>query len=407
MVVFNKAFTLTEGARKVSELFEATFGYVPSAVHSAPGRVNVIGEHTDYNGGYALPMALPHRTYVAVAPREDRIVRLISAQESGVREISLDEVDVFDSAKPVAGWPAYVVGVAWALEQAGFGPYPGLDIAVDSCVPFGAGLSSSAALECAVAAAWDTLAGGALLATDSGRANLVTACVRAENQIAGAPTGGMDQAASLRCGEGHVILLDCKDQSVTHLPFDLAASGLELLVVDTRAPHALVDGQYAARRAACEEAAAALGVSLLVELPADSYTELPGWAGLSSVHQARVRHVVTEIARTRKFADLLATGAHSGSFAWERLGELMNASHESLRVDYEVTCPELDTMVAAARGAGALGARMTGGGFGGSAIALVHSEGAAAVIEAVSKAFAEAGFNEPHFLHASPAAPAF
>lgn len=406
LATFKQAFSLPEGAAQVSELFTATFGYAPAAVHSAPGRVNVIGEHTDYNGGYALPMALPHRTYVAVAARSDRVVRLISAQETGIREVSLDEVDTFDSANPVAGWPAYVVGVAWALEQAGYGPYPGLDIAVDSCVPFGAGLSSSAALECAVAAAWDTLIEGGLLASDVGRSELVKACVRAENQIAGAPTGGMDQAASLRCGLGHVILLDCRDQSVTHLPFDLASNGLELLVVDTRAPHALVDGQYAARRAACEEAAEALGVSLLVELPSTGYTELPGWGGLSPVHQARVRHVVSEIARTREFADLLAQGAASGAFDWAGLGELMNASHDSLRVDYEVTCPELDTMVEAARGAGALGARMTGGGFGGSAIALVRSADVPAVIEAVSAAFAAAGFNEPHFLQASPSAPA-
>lgn len=410
MVTFKQALSMDEGAAAASQLFTATFGYDPAAVHSAPGRVNVIGEHTDYNGGYALPMVLPHRTYVAVAPRSDRLVRLISAQETGVREVSLDEVDTFDSTNPVSGWPAYVVGVAWALEQAGYGPYPGLDIAVDSCVPFGAGLSSSAALECAVAAAWDTLISGGLLASDAGRAVLVTACVRAENQIAGAPTGGMDQAASLRCGLGHVIMLDCRDQSVTHLPFDLASNGLELLVVDTRAPHALVDGQYAARRAACEEAAAQLGVSLLVELPASlggaELADLPGWAGLSPVHQARVRHVVTEIARTRVFADLLAEGAATGSFDWPRLGELMNASHESLRFDYEVTCPELDTMVEAARGAGALGARMTGGGFGGSAIALVRSEDVPAVITAVSEAFAAAGFNEPHFLQAAPSAPA-
>ncbi|MCS4485207.1 galactokinase [Gleimia sp. 6138-11-ORH1] len=407
MVTLKQAFSLTEGATQVTTLFTETFGYAPTAVHSAPGRVNVIGEHTDYNGGYALPMALPHRTYVAVAPRTDRLVRLISAQESGVREVSLDQVDTFDSANPVSGWPAYVVGVAWALEQAGYGPYMGLDIAVDSCVPFGAGLSSSAALECAVAAAWDTLQGGALLATDSGRAVLVNACVQAENQIAGAPTGGMDQAASLRCQAGHVIFLDCRDQTVQHLPFDLNSADLELLVVDTRAPHALVDGQYAARRQACETAASILGVALLVELPAGSYHELPAWQQLSAVQQARVRHVVTEIARTKEFASLLTEGAQTGNFDWERLGALMNASHESLRVDYEVTCPELDTMVEAARGAGALGARMTGGGFGGSAIALVHTKDVPAVTQAVTEAFAQAGFNEPHFLRAFPAEAAF
>ncbi len=406
-MITKDAFTLDEGAAKVHSLFVETFQSLPDAVHSAPGRVNVIGEHTDYNGGYALPLALPHRTYVAVSKRDDRLVRLISAQESGVREVNLDEVNTFDSQNPVAGWPAYVVGVAWALEKAGYGPFPGIDIAVDSSVPFGAGLSSSAALECAVAAAWDTLTETGLLATDEGRAELVKACVKAENQIAGAPTGGMDQAASLRCQEGHVILLDCRDQSVKHLPFDLAKAGLELLVVDTRAPHALVDGQYAARRQACEEAAQALGVSLLVELSVDTYQELPGWASLSEVHQARVRHVVSEIARTAEFAELLHKGEESGEFAWERLGQLMNESHDSLRFDYEVTCPELDLMVETARANGALGARMTGGGFGGSAIALVSSEDGVKISAAIAEAFAAAGFNEPHFLQVSPSAPAF
>lgn len=400
------AFSFPEGEKKVRELFTATYGMEANAVYSAPGRVNVIGEHTDYNGGYALPMALPHRTFVAVSKRVDRTVRLISAQESGVREVSLDKVDTFDSANPVAGWPAYVVGVAWALEKAGYGPLPGLDIAVDSAVPFGAGLSSSAALECAVAAAWDSETNGGLLATDSGRAELVKACVRAENEIAGAPTGGMDQAASLRCQKGHVILLDCRDQSVKHLPFDLAAAELELLVVDTRAPHALVDGQYAQRRNACEEAATTLGVKLLVELT-ENYQQHPGWETLSPTHQARVNHVVSEISRTKEFAKLLENGAETRRFDWAHLGRLMNASHDSLRYNYEVTCPELDLMVETARQHGALGARMTGGGFGGSAIALVKKTEAEKISQAIAAAFAEAGFNEPHFLQVAPSEPAF
>lgn len=404
-VIVNEAWSLNEGAARVTELFERTYGGRPQAVHSAPGRVNVIGEHTDYNGGFALPMALPHRTFAAVTRRDDRLVRLISAQESGVREVSLDDVDRYDSSNPVEGWPAYVVGVAWALEQEGFGPLPGLDVAIDSCVPFGAGLSSSAALECAVAAAWDAFnpmgaRGEGLLDSDEGRARLVAACVRAENEIAGAPTGGMDQAASLRCAQGHVILLDCRDQSVTQIPFDVSSVNTELLVIDTRAPHALADGQYASRRNACESAAKKLGVELLVDV--DRSADL---STLTEEEAKRVRHVTSEIDRTLAYVRVLQR-ADLREEALRELGQLMDESHESLRVDYEVTCPELDTAVDVARANGAYGARMTGGGFGGSAIALVPADAVDQVAEAVAQAFADQGFNEPNFLHATPSGPA-
>lgn len=401
-MIVNEAWSMEEGAQHVRELFERTFGVEPDAVHSAPGRVNIIGEHTDYNGGYALPMALPHRTFAAVRAREDRLVRLVSAQEDGLREVNLDQVDTHDSDNPVQGWPAYVVGVAWALEQAGCCPFPGMDVAIDSCVPFGAGLSSSAALEGAVAVAWDQMCATnpGRAATDAGRAQLVNACVRAENLIAGAPTGGMDQAASLRCQEGHAILLDCRDQSIDHIPFDLAAVDTELLVVDTRAPHTLVDGQYAARRCACESAAQKLGVALLVEVPMDA-----DLTGLTEEEQKRVEHVVGEIARTKDFVQWLRDG-ELDSARLHALGDLMVASHRSLRDLYEVTCPELDTVVDVALANGAYGARMTGGGFGGSAIALVPADKAEDVARAVEEAFAERGFNEPHFLYAKPSAPA-
>lgn len=401
-MIVNEAWTLAEGASRVRDLFVRTFGVEPAAVHSAPGRVNIIGEHTDYNGGYALPMALPHRTYAAVRPREDRLVRLISAQEDGLREVDLDRVGTHDSDHPVEGWPAYVVGVAWALEQAGCCPYPGMDVAIDSCVPFGAGLSSSAALEGAVAVAWDQLCATnpGRAATDVGRAQLVNACVRAENLIAGAPTGGMDQAASLRCQEGHAILLDCRDGSIEQIPFDLDKAGSKLLVVDTRAPHALVDGQYAARRAACESAAQKLGVDLLVEVALDA-----DLSALTAEEHKRVEHVVGEIARTKDFVRWLQEG-ELDSTRLHALGDLMVASHRSLRDLYEVTCPELDTVVDVALANGAYGARMTGGGFGGSAIALVPADKAEEVAAAVAQAFAERGFNEPHFLYAEPSAPA-
>jgi galactokinase len=244
-------------------------------------------------------------------------------------------------------------------------------------VPFGAGLSSSAALECAVAVALDDVTALGLAADDAGRAELAAACVRAENEIAGAPTGGMDQAASLRCSVGHALLLDCRPglsplESATPVPFDLDAAGLTLLVVDTRAEHKLVDGQYAERRAACEKAAELLSLGSLREIPAEG---LPDALDALEPHdpdgvlRRRVQHVVTEIARTAQFAALVRDGRV------EEVGPLMDASHTSLQVDYEVSARELDLVVEAATGAGALGARMTGGGFGGSAIALVRRAG--------------------------------
>ena len=264
--VWTPAWDRAEGERRARDLFVATYGAAPDGVWSAPGRVNLIGEHTDYNGGLALPIALPHRTYAAVARRADDVVRLVSAQEpSGVREVRLADA----APGAVGGWAAYVVGVAWALREAGHA-VGGFDLAIDSCVPFGAGLSSSAALEASVAVALDALHGLGLAGTvdaagaatdDAGRATLADVCVRAENEMAGAPTGGMDQAASLRARAGHALLLDCRDGAVRHVPFDLAAHGLALLVVDTRAEHSHVDGEYAQRRAACEEAARRLGVA--------------------------------------------------------------------------------------------------------------------------------------------------
>ncbi len=385
-------------------------------VWAAPGRVNLIGEHTDYNAGLCLPVALPHRTYVALRPRTDSLVRLASAQAPGETWTArLEDVGPGE----VAGWGSYVAGVAWALREhlvaQGADPaaVPGFDAAVDSSVPFGAGLSSSAALECAVAVALDDVAGLGLAATDAGRAVLATASVRAENEIAGAPTGGMDQSAALRAQAGHALLLDCRPgldpvESATQVPFDLDAAGLALLVVDTRAEHQLVDGQYAQRRATCEDAARTLGIGSLREL-ADAVDASDDPAAAlaraldalpDDVARRRVRHVVTEIGRVRALVALLREGRP------DAVGPLMNASHASLRDDYEVSSVELDVAVDAARVAGALGARMTGGGFGGSAIALVRADQVETVADAVRAAFEREGLGAPGFLLATPSAPA-
>jgi len=409
------------GAARVRHLFASTFEGEPDGVWAAPGRVNVVGEHTDYNGGLCLPVALPHRTFVAVAARPGtRRLRLVSAQEPGPpREVDLDTVGPVGTAGKVHGWAAYVAGVLWALEAEGLAAdLPGLDLAVDSCVPAGAGLSSSAALECAVAVAADELAGLGLAGPedapdDAGRARLAAACVRAENEIAGAPTGGMDQAAALRSRAGHALLLDCRDGQVEHVPLDLAASGLELLVTDTRAEHRLVDGQYARRREVCEQAAHRLGVP---DLRTVADAVMGGATTLDEVlarlqdgeERARVRHVVTEIERVRFLVARLRDDPDGPLRGWSlnRVAEALDASHESLRDDYEVSSPELDLAVAAARDAGAHGARMTGGGFGGSTVALVEAGLAGTVTTAVARAFDEAGLAAPGFLDATASAAA-
>jgi galactokinase len=392
---------------RATETHRSVFGTDPTGVWSAPGRVNLIGEHTDYNDGLVLPIALPHRTYAACSPRTDRLLRVHSAQVGETVEVDLDTV----GPGTPQGWTAYVAGVLWALGRAGHEVH-GLDVTVDSEVPVGAGLSSSAALECAVGAAASDLFDLELLGDDAARARLAAACVQAENEVAGAMTGGMDQSAALLCRVDHALLLDCRSGATEHVPFDLGAggghesgdggegdgdadgdgdgtaSGHVLLVTDTRAAHALNDGQYAQRRSAAEQAAAQLGVGSLRDVdPTGLDASL---AALSDdVLRRRARHVVTEIDRVRSAVTALRAGDLT------ELGRLFDASHASLRDDYEVSCDELDVSVEAARTAGALGARMTGGGFGGSSIALVPVASADAAASAIAGAFVERGWEAP------------
>ncbi|UJP39673.1 galactokinase [Cellulomonas palmilytica] len=389
MTTWVPAWDTTTGEQRARAVFDRAFGIAPDGVWSAPGRVNLIGEHTDYNGGLCLPVALAHRTFAAVRRRGDDTARMVSAWDASV-VTALELASVAPGA--VDGWTAYVAGVAWALRERGR-PVAGFDVAVDSCVPVGSGLSSSAALSCSVALALD-----AVNALAQDRAALAADCVRAENEIAGAPTGGMDQAAALRTTAGHALLLDCRDLSVRHVPFDPAAEGLALLVIDTRAEHALVDGQYAQRRATCEQAARLLGVTTLRDVtdsPADAeraLRTLTDGTPEGDLRVRRVRHVLSEIARVGEFVALLDAGR------LRETGPLLDASHASLRDDYEVSCRELDVAVEAARAAGALGARMTGGGFGGSAIALVEADALVTVADAVDAAFAREGLRPPAFV---------
>lgn len=381
-----------EGAHHATQLFTTAFGTEPDGVWAAPGRVNLIGEHTDYNAGLCLPIALPHRTFVALRRRNDDQVRLVSSlNPASVWSGSVTEI----VPGGVRGWVSYAGGPAWALRDAGH-QVGGFDAAFTSCVPLGAGLSSSAAIECAAALAINDTFDLGIGLDDAGRAELARLSVRAENEVSKAPTGGLDQAASLRCTPGHALLLDARDSSVAQVAFDLPPAGLALLVIDTRAHHSLVDGQYGARRATCEAAAATLGIPSLREV--DDLDEALSRLD-DDLMRRRVRHVVTEIRRVEEFAALVSDGRV------REVGPLMDASHASLRDDYEVSCVELDVAVDTARQAGALGARMTGGGFGGSAIALIPSDAVESISAAVTAAFAEQGFDAPHFLVAVAAAP--
>ena len=366
--------------------FRTAFDRSPTAVARAPGRVNLIGEHTDYNHGLCLPIALEHATLAAVATREDGGVRLVSGQSSTPWSGELADI----APGRVTGWPAYAGGVLWALAESGF-PVPGLDVYVDSRVPVGAGLSSSAALECAVAVAVMQVMGEDL--TPALRERLVHACMRAETEVAGAPTGGLDQSISLFGEAGSALLLDFADGTRRQVPLRLAEAGLALVVIDTRVSHALVDGGYAARRADCVESAAILGVPSLREareadLPALTDPRL----------RARARHVVTEIERVQESVTALDAGD------WHAVGSLFLASHASLRDDYQVSCAELDLAVDISMAAGALGARMTGGGFGGSAIALTPEAQVRPLAESVTTAFAAQGFDPPLLLVATASA---
>ncbi|MGW3789470.1 galactokinase [Micromonospora chokoriensis] len=364
---------------RAAEGFTNQYGGDAAGRWAAPGRVNLIGEHTDYNEGFVLPFALPQRTVVA-ADRQDGEQWTVWSELSD-ETITFGADDVAEPAR-VTGWGAYVAGVVWALREAGH-QVPGARLAIASDVPLGSGLSSSAALESAVLAALLDLGGLELSPERQPRL-----AQRAENVYVGAPTGIMDQSAVIRCRAGHALFLDCRDESVEHIPFDLGAAGLAVLVIDSRAPHRHADGEYAARRRSCEAGASALGVAALRDVGVDQLD-----AALAQLDddetRRRVRHVVTEDQR------VLDTVALLRAARVRDIGPLLTASHVSMRDDFEITVPEIDTAVEAALAAGALGARMTGGGFGGCVLALVEADRADEVAAAVKAAYAERGFTTP------------
>ncbi|WP_414685253.1 galactokinase [Microbacterium sp. LWH3-1.2] len=379
-------------------LFAARFGADATGTWSAPGRVNLIGEHTDYNDGFVLPFAIQHRTHAALAPRADGVfrVRVASTFDDATVEVALDELDALfpEQRDDVPEWARYPLGVAWALLAAsGTDPsaVSGVDLAFASDVPVGAGLSSSAAIEGATAVALADIWG-----IDLDRIALAKVGRRAENEAVGAPTGIMDQMASLLGRADAAIFLDCRSLDAQVVDLGFADAGLELVVIDTGVKHSHATGGYGERRAACERGAAALGVPALRDVSVD---DLPRLAELvDEVTFRRVRHVVTE---NQRVLDTVRTLREEGPRA---IGGLLVASHVSMRDDFEISVPELDTAVEAALSAGAVGARMTGGGFGGAAIALVAHDLVPAVTDAATAAFAAAGFAAPTIFTVTPSA---
>jgi galactokinase len=384
---------------RAAELFRDRFGGAPDGVWLAPGRANLMGEHTDYNDGFVLPFALSQATTAAAARRTDGRLLLCSRQEpDDVLEIALDGL----APGTVTGWGAYPAGVAWALRSAGY-HIPGACIAIVSDVPAGAGLSSSAALECATALALTELAPTEGAPTERAaapvpRGELAAIARRAENEFVGVPSGIMDQSASLLSQAGHVLLLDCRSLDHCQVPFDPAAAGSRLLLVNTRARHDLSDGGYGRRRAECEEAARLLGISSLRDL-----TDAGDTARLADpVLRRRARHVVTDNQRVLQITGLLRGSPPDRPDTYREIGRLLTQAHSSLRDDFEISWPEADATVGAALAAGALGARMMGGGFGGCVLALVPETASGPVRAAVTEAFARHDWTAPEFLDAAP-----
>ena len=366
---------------KIEREFVRTFGQAPEIIAAAPGRVNLIGEHIDYSDGYVLPFAIADRTYAAISKRSDNKVQIASAQ----RRNSIITLKVEEIQPELKGsWERYVLSVMWAM-----GIKHGVDIMIDGHVPLGAGLSSSAALECSVAIALnDLFSCGFDLET------LARLTQKGENDYVGVPCGIMDQSVSLMAKSGSALLLDCRDLTSRNVTFDVASHGLELLIIDTQAHHSLTDGGYAERRASCDRVVAKLAIRSMRELTLEKLERSQDI--LTEIEFVRARHAVTEIARVLDAVVALETKN------FKKLGELLNASHASLRDDYAVSCPELNMAVDASLSAGALGARMVGGGFGGSAIALIEAKNIQRTIEAIESGFTNKKFKAPRFFTSLP-----
>ena len=411
--------------------FTETFGGKPDGVWAAPGRVNLIGDHVDYAGGVSIPFALPHVTAVAARRRTDDTISIVSlppgaatgtddaAEESAdgvTRTGGVTRPEVLHTTVALADvgpghpadWSGYVAGTIWAGHHNGAIPSSdqhddGLDLAIISDVPLGSGLSSSAALECSVALAARELAAPEQSLDLAAYQLLIDAAIRAENDVVGASTGGLDQRSSLLATAGHALAIDFRTNVVNQVACDVQSDGLAFLVADTNAPHSLSDGQYASRRGVIDAVTSHAGASTLLDID-DPIAAATSWADTDEstvtpdVVRMRVQHVIDETARTRRAQDAL------NSKNWQEFGRLMNESHESLRDLYEVSTPELNSARDAALDAGAVGARMTGGGFGGSIIALVPTDRITAVAQEIHQRTVDKKLPNPTFLAITPAA---
>lgn len=346
-----------------------------------PGRVNLIGEHLDHNGGGVLPIAIDRSLLVKARARPDDIVNVWSRGERASFCVDVSPGEVTD-------WSAYAAGAVWALRGAGV-TVTGADLVLESDLPVGAGLSSSAAMTCGIALALSDLAGD-----ERPREDLAVLARAAENDFVGVPTGLMDQYAVLLAQAGHALHVDfgSTPPAVEPIPVDWADAGLTLAVIDTKVHHALASSEYAVRREECSDIAESLALDSLASIGLDGLLSLT-----DETRKARARHVLTESTRVRGAVTALRRRD------WNQFGAMLTSSHESLRDDFAVSCEELDVAVDAATASGALGARMTGGGFGGSAIALIEPEKVDALRSRLEAAYAARSWASPEVFTVQPA----
>jgi galactokinase len=380
---------LQELAQQTRTDFEKSSGRKPQWLAAAPGRVNVIGEHTDYNDGFVLPMAIDRYTVVAAAPNGADKITLRSAAGNGVATVDLAQPL---TPGPKGYWANYPLGVIAGFLARGLKP-AGFDAVLNSNVPLGGGLSSSAALEVATATLLESITGHKLDPVEK-----ALLCQKAEHDYAGMPCGIMDQFISVMGRENHLLLLDCRSRKPELVP--MSDSTLAFLVINTNVKHELTGGEYAKRRAQCEQAAKALGLTSLRDADAGMLEQARG--KMDSTAYRRARHVLGEIERTVHAAE----GVRASN--WPTVGQLMYASHASLRDDYEVSCPELDAVVEIAQAIGAkggvIGCRMTGGGFGGCAVALVRADQVDAISKRIAAEYEQRTKIKPTLFVSRPAA---
>ncbi len=361
--------------------FKKIFGYEASGIWSAPGRANLIGEHTDYNNGFVFPFGIDRRTYVALSPRQDMLCRVAS----GLSE-EIYEYEISQTMPTQLDWALYPLGVAWTMqEKAKFG----FDAYFVSEVPIGAGLSSSAAIECSIGIALNEI-------WEAGYSKQQIALLgqKAENEVVGAPTGIMDQTASMLAKSDAAVLIDCKTLETKLVPLGLSSQGLVVAVIDTRVSHRHSDGGYRSRREACEKGAKIMGVESLRELTVSDLDAAK--QKMDDVTFRRCRHVITENQRVLEAVNALRAGE------MDQLGQLLLQSHASMRDDFEISIDELDTAVEVAMRVGAVGSRMTGGGFGGAAIAIIDQSKLEMLSAECKREFLAHGFAEPNVFAVIP-----